>query len=794
MADSPLYISAANSNGEAIKKFQITTDISSKKDFLYGKNVAQSIYSTIYGNQTYFWLRNNRFRKNRQIANGKIDMSVFLDRLEMNGKANFVNINWKSIIIGNTIVARLVGSWMSRSEKISVVATDEASAMSKKSAADEAEFLYQNKEILSQIQQESGVPIIPQDQFIAQDKDELDQWTLEFNKLPEEILYSLGCNNIFEANGWNDVLKQRLLHDSAEVGLVCTYTWMDEEGEIHVDWIRPENAIYSYSDFPDFRDTTYRGHMLSMKVSEIRARYSIAAGGSLTEEEIFELAQSSKEYQITDKLKWMQDWNVAWLRPYDEWNIDLMQFEIKTLDADGYTVTKTKKNGSTIIRKGKPDKIDENQEYIEEKKWNIYHGVYCPVTQKMIKWGVKKNMIRPQDPKEIGNAEFSYSFYMYDPYDMRNVAVPEKIEEPIEQMILARLKIQQMVAKMTPAGASIDVDALQELDLGLGDSVKPLEVQKIWEQTGKLYYRGRDAEGNRIPVPINELANTGFAPQLNALIQLYQFHYQVLKDELGEDPNLMNQAAQPRVAASNIQASQQLANNATEYMYDAYIYVMEETAKKVACLLNKSVTYGAKKYRDLLKEEDVKNRNFVATIRMLPSSNDLMNLQAMMNNAIASNPELVKYLDPFKAMRMARENIDLGELYFRQAQKRYLKTEQENSQANMQQNSESQQASIQAKMQADTLLDGKRALAREKEIILQGVFDLAKANIPVPAELQKIVSDMLQNVTVPIEVQNQEQQQALAQQQQAQAQQMQQQQQQQGVQQEQAQPQMQQQQ
>jgi len=794
LADSPLYISAANSNGEAIKKFQITTDISSKKDFLYGKNVAQSIYSTIYGNQTYFWLRNNRFRKNRQIANGKIDMSVFLDRLEMNGKANFVNINWKSIIIGNTIVARLVGSWMSRSEKISVVATDEASAMSKKSAADEAEFLYQNKEILSQIQQESGVPIIPQDQFIAQDKDELDQWTLEFNKLPEEILYSLGCNNIFEANGWNDVLKQRLLHDSAEVGLVCTYTWMDEEGEIHVDWIRPENAIYSYSDFPDFRDTTYRGHMLSMKVSEIRARYSIAAGGSLTEEEIFELAQSSKEYQITDKLKWMQDWNVAWLRPYDEWNIDLMQFEIKTLDADGYTVTKTKKNGSTIIRKGKPDKIDENQEYIEEKKWNIYHGVYCPVTQKMIKWGIKKNMIRPQDPKEIGNAEFSYSFYMYDPYDMRNVAVPEKIEEPIEQMILARLKIQQMVAKMTPAGASIDVDALQELDLGLGDSVKPLEVQKIWEQTGKLYYRGRDAEGNRIPVPINELANTGFAPQLNALIQLYQFHYQVLKDELGEDPNLMNQAAQPRVAASNIQASQQLANNATEYMYDAYIYVMEETAKKVACLLNKSVTYGAKKYRDLLKEEDVKNRNFVATIRMLPSSNDLMNLQAMMNNAIASNPELVKYLDPFKAMRMARENIDLGELYFRQAQKRYLKTEQENSQANMQQNSESQQASIQAKMQADTLLDGKRALAREKEIILQGVFDLAKANIPVPAELQKIVSDMLQNVTVPIEVQNQEQQQALAQQQQAQAQQMQQQQQQQGVQQEQAQPQMQQQQ
>jgi hypothetical protein len=765
LADSPLSISAANSNGEAIKKFQITTDVSSKKDFMYGKNVAQSIYSTIYGNQTYFWLRNNRFRKNRQIANGKIDMSVFMDRLEMNSKANFVNINWKSIIIGNTIVARLVGSWMSRKEKVAVVATDSASAMLKKDAADEAEFVYQNKEVLSQLQEESGVQIIPQDQFVAEDKDELDQWILQFNHLPEEIQYSIGCNNVLEANGWNDVLKQRLLHDSAEVGLVCTYTWMDEEGEVHVQWIRPENAIYSYSDFPDFRDTTYRGHILSMKISEIRARYSIAAGGTLSEEDIFMLAQSCKEYQLTDKIKWMQDWNVSWLRPYDEWNIDLMKFEIKTLDSDGYTVTKTKKNGSTIIRKGKPEKIDENQEYLEEKKWNIYEGVYCPVTQKMIHWGIKKNMIRPQDPKEIGNAEFSYSFYMYDPYDMRNVAVPEKIEEPIEQMILARLKIQQMVAKMVPAGASIDVDALQELDLGLGDSVKPLEVQKIWEQTGKLYYRGRDAEGNRIPVPITELANTGFAPQLQALIQLYQFHYQVLKDELGEDPNLMNQAAQPRVAASNIEASRVLANNATEYMYDAYIYVMEESCKKIACLLNKSVTYGSKKYRDLLKQEDVKDRNFVATIKMLPTEMEIANLQAMMNNAIASNPQLIIYLDPFKAMRIAKENVSLAELYFRQAQKRYIKTEQEKAQTNSEQNAQIQQSSMQAKAQGDAALLDKQTQAKQREIIIQGMFDLAKASIPMPVELKPLIAEMLQNIEVPLAIDNQQMEEALQQQQ-----------------------------
>ena len=80
-------------------------------------------------------------------------------------------------------------------------------------------------------------------------------------------------------------------------------------------------------------------------------------------------------------------------------------------------------------------------------------------------------------------------------------------------------------------------------------------------------------------------------------------------------------------------------------------------------------------------------------------------------------------------------------------------------------------------MQADTALSQQQALVREKQIVLQGVFDLAKANIAVPPELQQLVSDMLQNVIVPIEAQNQQQQAAIAQQQAQAQQQMQQQQQ-----------------
>ena len=86
--------------------------------------------------------------------------------------------------------------------------------------------------------------------------------------------------------------------------------------------------------------------------------------------------------------------------------------------------------------------------------------------------------------------------------------------------------------------------------------------------------------------------------------------------------------------------------------------------------------------------------------------------------------------------------------------------------ANTEQNAQVQQASMQAKAQADAALSQQQALTKEKEIILQGVFDLAKANLPVPAELQQLVASMLQNVSVPIAFQNQQQEQALMQQQQ----------------------------
>ena len=749
---------------QILKSFQLTTDgIAKKSDEAYGLSLAKYIVSTVNsGVGSYYFNRNARFRQNRNSANGRIRMQKFMDLLELNGKQNYVNINWQSIRIVNRIVAGLIGRWMSKSEKIDVSATDPISTKQKYNQYKELEFFMKNKAMVEELEAQVGVKLKPEDVKIPEDKEELELWVAEFQRLPEEIKYEMGVNQTLEENGWFDVLKEKILRDSAEVGLVATYTWMDESGVIHVDWVKPENAFYSYSEHNDFRDTTWRGQVRAMKISELRRKYGVEFGGKLTEQQLWKIAATSKEFQFQDKISWIDQWTSTYARPYDEWNVDVFDFEIKTVDSEPYTVVTTKKNKSTIIKKGASPKLDENESLIEDTKYNIYRGVYIRDQDFILEWGIKTNMIRPLDPKEIGNAEFSYSFYMYQNYEMRNIAVPEKIEEPADQMILARLKMQQLVAKMRPTGAKYNIDALQEIDLGLATGVSsPTEIQKIYDQTGNLYFRGRDAEGNPIPVPMEELANSGFLGQMQGLISLYQFHYQVLKDELGEDPNLIAQALQPRVTTSNVNTAQDAANNATGYMYDAYKWVMADTAKKICCLLKDSVSYGSKVYREILNEKDVEGRIFGTNIRMLPDEMEIAKFEAMLNQTVVTNPTFVLYIDPFQLSRIAKRDTKLAELLFRQGQKKMLTSQQEQaaqqSQMNAQVQMQSAQAAEEAKRQTMQMeIETKGAIEaaiskeKQKETILAGIFGIYQKGLQVPQELKALETEIINNLALPL--------------------------------------------
>lgn len=777
------------SDGSAgLKQFLLSNDKVQKGSMAAGKSMSLYVEGTINGTTGYYFLRNSRVRLNRQWASGTVNIQMmFQDLLQMNGKYNYINLKWHAISMVNTIVSKLVGRWMTLNERIVVTATDTLSQRNKQEQYEAAEFIMNHRAMMEDLQQKSGVQMISPDQFVPEDQNELDLWRSHLLRLPEEILSETGINEVLDSNGWFDSIKEQALWEAAVVGFVGTETWMDEYGVIHVEPVELENAIYSYSKFNDMRDNFLRGRVKDMKISEIRRKYGVEFGGKLTEEDLFKIAEGCKEYQLIDKISWINEYNYSFIRPYDEWNTSVIIFEIKTCDSDGYTITTTKQNQSTLMKKGWPtdkkgkpvESLDDNQEYVEDKTWNIYRGVYVRNTQTMLEWGIKKNMIRPQDPTSVGDCEFSFSFYMPQNRDMRNLAIPEKIEEPVQQMILTRLKIQQLVMRMRPTGAAINESALDAIDYGLGDKNKDVDYKKLFDQTGDIYYRGLDADGRPLPVPIQELANAGFQNQMQGLMQLYAHHFGVLKDELGEDPNLITAALKPRVAADNVQAAQGESMTTTGYIYNAYLYCMAETAKKISCLQKDSIAFGSAAYRNIFKEStDIANRVFQTKAKMLPTEAEIDILNNMMMQAIASNPDLILYLDTFKVLRMAKEDVKLAELYFRNSMKKMLKTQAAMKQQDAQNNAASLQQAGQMKIDGETQSKGLDIKKQEvtndgqlKNTALAGILamfqEVQKSGTPIPPEIQPLTSALLQNVLVPTLIQNQQDRDAVIQQMQA---------------------------
>ena len=693
----------------------------------------------------YFNKRNKKFEKNRKFSRGKQPMAEFLDLLNVDGKEAFVNLDMKAPAIAPKFMQVIIGGFMKREEKVRATAIDPVSVERKVYDRDEAEFRMNFGEEVRGIEAQSGVKLMADGDFTPETYDELELYFgLEY-QLPEEILFEKGCDFVFYENGW-PVIKRKLLEDIMETGFGATKTSVSNNGKINIRRVIPENSFYGFSTYDDFRDVSFIGEILSMKIIDIRNNYP-----SMGEEKIWQLAKTAK--QNTQTVKWDDRFKYSVDRPYDDWTVDVIDYEIKTIDTMMYQ-SKINKYGNTIVeRKDKvPQKLGDNKELITKDMYVIYRGIYVLNTDIMLEWGIAKNMIKPSTAKEIADAYFSYSVYMFENLDLENMALPERMETSIRQMTLAHLKIQQLIAKLRPSGLIIDIDSLSDINIGQGKALNPLELQKIYDQTGNIYYKRRSEDGDsQNGLPIQEAPNSGSVSQIQELILVYNHYLDRLRDEIGVNEYREGSGINPKLGLGVQQSQIQASNNATDFIYDAYLNIYQQTSFKIALLLYDSVLYGGRQYQDYLSPEKIKGKVFDVKIEVMPDDKERSFLEGMIQTALSAG--MMEFEDAFRVRSI--KNVKLAEMYLTKAKKNKQKEEAQKAQANSQMNAQSQQQSIQVKAQADAQLEqmqGQNKMAivsaemkmkqdlSEQEFVQLALMKSFEIGRPLSPEIQQMVN------------------------------------------------------
>lgn len=718
-----------------------------KKDNSEGLKISKFIESAFNGQ--YYNKRNKKFQKNRMFSRGRQPMTEFLDMLNVDGKEAFVNLDMKAPAIAPKFMQVILGGFMKRQEVAKATAVDPVSVERKKYDKDEAEFRMNFGDEVKQIEEQSGVKLMADGKFTPEDYEELELYFGMEYQLPEEILFEKGIDYVTYANSW-DVIKRKILEDLLETGLAATKTCVAGNGSITVRRVVPENLIYSYSHYDDFRDMSFVGEVISMKIIDIRNNYP-----NLEEDMIFKIAKKAK--QFNSAVKWEERYRYSLDRPYDDWTVDVIDFEIKSIDTLMYQ-SKINKFGNLIVEKKEkePQRLGENKEIIKKDMYVLYKGVYVMNSDIMLEWGLAKNMIKPNGPKSVSDVHFSYSVYMYENLDLMNMAIPERMETSIRQMTLAHLKIQQLIAKLRPSGLIIDIDSLSDISLGQGKNISPLEIQKIYDQTGNIYYRRKTDDGDNVNgVPIAEAPNSSSIGQIQELVTVYNHYLDRLRDEIGVNEYREGATINPKMGLGVQQAQIAASNNATDFIYDAYLSIYQQTSTKIAMLLYDTVSYGAQQYKDYLSSESIKGRLFDVKIEVLPDDKERQFVEAMIQTALSAG--MIEFEDAFRVRSI--KNTKLAEMYLSKAKKKKQKEDTERAQMNSQMNAQSQQQSIAAKAQADAQIQqmdaqGKLAIVQtemkmkqelaEQQFVQNALMKSFELGKPLTEELQNMVMSYFQ--------------------------------------------------
>lgn len=581
----------------------------------YGLDYAKSIESqwgTAADAESTYKKKMNTFHRSRQYANGTQDTTVYkklLTSLDPNGgSGSLLNLDFTPVPILPKFVRIVVNNILSKNPYPNVEAIDPLSSSTRDLEKKKLEAAIIAKPELQKLKDETGMVIGEDPSEIPDTLEEAEIFMGTNIKTDAEVAAQIGANMTLEWNDFNEVVLRRSVEDLVSCGMAVVKRSNDPNYGIKTDYVDPAKFVHSKTEDPGMNDLVYAGHIKSVSISELKR----LAGDQFDEKQYEKIAQkvsgsngndaSQLNYSYFDNTKNVNSYG------YDAYMVDVLDFEFLSVDCHHFEEKESQYGNTGFYYKGTNYKEKHGSVYDRTAhKMNIvtvYGGSYVLGCEYLFDYGKKKNI--PKNVHDISRAKMSYSCIAVNMQAMLPKSLVDSCVGFADMLQITHLKIQQSIAKAKPDGLIIDIDGLENVQLGKGGELEPLDLHDIYEQTGVFYYRGKNPEGGHQNPPIREIGNS--IRNINELIGLYNHYLRLIRDATGI--NEVMDATTPKgehlvgVREQAMQASNNAIYNITNASMVLYKKVVEDVVKCLQIIPMESVLYRV--YANAIGEENMK--------------------------------------------------------------------------------------------------------------------------------------------------------------------------------------------
>ena len=218
-----------------------------------------------------------------------------------------------------------------------------------------------------------------------------------------------------------------------------------------------------------------------------------------------------------------------------------------------------------------------------------YDGVMVLGTDKVLRWQLSENMIRPNSAfKKVYPNYVIVAPKMQSSHNKKITSTVSKMIPFIDQIQLIHLKIQQVVQRMVPDGIFIDADGFSDIDLGDGGTYNAKSAVDMFFQTGSVIGRSYTSDGdfNNAKMPIKEIVNGASQQKISALITMYNHNMNMLRDVTGINTARDGSDMDPKSLVGLQKMAALNSNVATRHILEGSLFMTKELAVRSSLLIS----------------------------------------------------------------------------------------------------------------------------------------------------------------------------------------------------------------